>query len=343
MKKLISGLMTGAILFTMTMVPALKCEVSAAETQTLFINEIMAANTCTIRDGDVDDPKSGEKGGPYSDWIELYNAGSQSIDLTGYTISDDSAAWTIPQGSIPAKGYLMIWASDKDKVAPDGQYHTNFKLTSAGETITLNKADGTVIDSVSFPALADDQSYCRVTDGAAEFALTTNSTPKKTNSTAIPTNTYKVCGYIKPDFQFSNTDLYSGFKVEINEVERKAETDFQGYFEMYNVPSGESEYTLKITKKGYLKREITIPAVKGDVTINSANSPIVIWVGDTEKDGAINMLDIVKVAECFNTVSGQDLYDKDADLNRDGAVNLLDIILIAAHFNKTAADYPAFK
>jgi len=32
----------------------------------------MASNTRTIRDGDVDDPKDGSKGGAYSDWIEIW-------------------------------------------------------------------------------------------------------------------------------------------------------------------------------------------------------------------------------------------------------------------------------
>ncbi len=244
MKKWISGLMTGAILFTMTMAPAVKCEVSAAEAQTLFINEIMAANTCTLRDGDIDDEKNGAKGGSYSDWLELYNGSNQSVDLTGYTISDEGATWTIPHGSIPAKGYLVIWASDKDKVASDGQFHTNFKLTSSGETVTLKNVDGTIVDSVVFPALADDYSYSRVTDGAAEFAVTTNATPNKTNSTVIPPNTYKICGYIKPDFAFTNNDLYAGIEVKISEIGRKAETDSKGYFELTNVTGTESGYTV---------------------------------------------------------------------------------------------------
>ena len=47
-----------------------------AETgQTIFINELMASNASTIRDGDRDN----SQGEAYSDWIEIHNAGSQSI------------------------------------------------------------------------------------------------------------------------------------------------------------------------------------------------------------------------------------------------------------------------
>jgi len=86
----------------------------------------MASNTRTIRDGDVDDPKDGSKGGAYSDWIEIYNAGPYDVDLTGYILADSSAEWVFPQGIVPAGGYLLVWASDKNKVATDGGLHTNY-------------------------------------------------------------------------------------------------------------------------------------------------------------------------------------------------------------------------
>jgi|LSQX01.2.fsa_nt_gb hypothetical protein len=152
-----------------------------AEPGKLFINEVMAVNGSTIRDGDIDDPKSGSKGGDYSDWIEIYNAGTQAIDLTGYTISDDGATWTFPQGMIPANGYLLVWASDKDKVAPDGQLHANFKITSLGETITLKMPNGTVVDSITTTYLEDDQSYGRKSDGSSEFSIFLKSTPGSAN------------------------------------------------------------------------------------------------------------------------------------------------------------------
>jgi len=134
---------------------------NAKTDQTLFINEVMSSNESTIRDGDIDDPKHGSKGGAYSDWIEIYNAGTKDVDLTGYTIADSSAEWTFPQGIVPAGGYLLIWASDKDKVAADGQLHTNFKLSASGEPLIFKAPDGTVIDSVDILALP----MIRATDG----------------------------------------------------------------------------------------------------------------------------------------------------------------------------------
>ena len=45
----------------------------------LVINEIMASN----------DQTQADQYGEYDDWIELYNNGTQSINLSGYHLSDD--------------------------------------------------------------------------------------------------------------------------------------------------------------------------------------------------------------------------------------------------------------
>jgi len=180
MKRGLSLFLTAVIILT-AVNSSVGVNTVADSSQVLFINEIMASNATVIRDGDVDDPKNGAKGGSYSDWIEIYNSSSQPIDITGYTISDDGATWTFPQGIVPAKGYLLIWASDKDKVAKDGQLHTNFKISASGETITLKSPDGTIVDSVTTESVLDDQSYQRKTDGAFEIVISAKPTPGSAN------------------------------------------------------------------------------------------------------------------------------------------------------------------
>jgi len=59
-------------------------------THGLFINEFMADNDSTIQDPD---------GSGYPDWIELYNAGPNAIELGGMYLTDDAndpTKWTIP-------------------------------------------------------------------------------------------------------------------------------------------------------------------------------------------------------------------------------------------------------
>jgi len=85
----------------------------AADPSSLVINEVMRSNTVTVADED----------GEYPDWIEIYNAGGVTIDLTGYSLSDDESEpskWQFPNGSIAPGSFLLVFASDKDKVASGG-------------------------------------------------------------------------------------------------------------------------------------------------------------------------------------------------------------------------------
>ncbi|HEX9059619.1 MAG TPA: CotH kinase family protein, partial [Clostridia bacterium] len=148
-----------------------------AESPKIFINEVMTSNSSTIRDGDKEDAKYGKDGGAYSDWIELYNPGTEPVDMTEYTLADDSETWTFPKGNIPAKGYLLVWASSKNKVTGDGQFHTNFKLSSSGEVITLKTSAGMEMDKVTIGALQNDTSYGRKYDGATEFLVFKKASP----------------------------------------------------------------------------------------------------------------------------------------------------------------------
>ncbi|MCU0643198.1 MAG: CotH kinase family protein [bacterium] len=68
----------------------------------------MSSNSTTITDED----------GDYPDWIELYNHGSDTINLNGYGLSDDENdpfKWVFPKAIIQPQGYLLIFASDKDR------------------------------------------------------------------------------------------------------------------------------------------------------------------------------------------------------------------------------------
>ena len=76
--------------------------------QEVVINEVMSNNTMTLADEDSD----------YSDWIEIYNARSTTIHLQNYGLSDDRDnlfRWIFPDISLAPAGYLLIYASGKNK------------------------------------------------------------------------------------------------------------------------------------------------------------------------------------------------------------------------------------
>lgn len=139
----------------------------------VVINEVMAANTTTKTD----------PSGDFDDWIELYNNSDQSIDLTGWYLSDngnDLQKWAFPAGtSIPAKSYLIVWA-DEDGSQPG--LHANFKLSANGETIYLVSPDNTAVQEVSFSSQPDDMGYARVPNGTGSFVVQ-DPTHEANNST----------------------------------------------------------------------------------------------------------------------------------------------------------------
>ena len=59
----------------------------------------------------------------------------------------------------------------------------------------------------------------------------------------------------------------------------------------------------------------------------SENSP------DLNKDGVVNMTDVILMAKAFNSVRGDNEYIASYDLNSDGSINMLDVIIIAKAFN----------
>ncbi len=99
----------------------------------VFINEFMANNATSIRD-ENNDP---------SDWIELRNTSPTPVNLNGYFLTDTPSnlqKWRLPSTNIAANGYLIIYASGKDRLAP--RLHANFSLNADGEYLALVKPDG---------------------------------------------------------------------------------------------------------------------------------------------------------------------------------------------------------
>lgn len=140
----------------------------------VVINELMADNVGTVRD------PSGE----YDDWIELHNPTNSAVGLDGFLLTDDSATiakWVFPDVTIPAGGYLLIWA-DGDTNQPG--LHANFQLSSSGETVLFADDDGRPLDCVTFGPQRADISYGRFPDGAGLFRLM-SPTPERANQSGI--------------------------------------------------------------------------------------------------------------------------------------------------------------
>lgn len=154
---------------------------------------------------------------------------------------------------------------------------------------------------------------------------------------------YTVSGYVTPDFAYNplaTSKLLSGFKVELSGTQLSASSDSTGYFEIKDVPELKAGYTVKITKIGYLAREAKNVPVTGNLQISAKASPVRMWAGDMNADGAVNISDVMLLASAFNTNEGNPKYEENYDLNGDTAVNISDIMIVVLRFNKSIADCP---
>ena len=126
------------------------------------INEFMATNS-----GAVADPADGR----FDDWFELYNAGPEAADLSGYYLTDNLSQWNqfrIPPGYvIPPLGFLVVWADDEvaQNALGNGDLHVNFRLAAAGESIGLFDPNGQPVDVITFGPQSPNVSEGRFPDG----------------------------------------------------------------------------------------------------------------------------------------------------------------------------------
>ena len=142
----------------------------------LVISEVMASNAASLLDEDRDT----------SDWIEVHNQTATTVDLSGWTLSDDARQlnkWSFPSVSIEAGDFLIVFASGKDRRVGGENLHTNFKLSKSGEYLGLGRPDGTVAHDFapSYPAQQTDVSYGVAVDNNATLGFMPSSTPGAAN------------------------------------------------------------------------------------------------------------------------------------------------------------------
>ena len=139
----------------------------------LVISEFLASNDFDLQDND----------GDYSDWIEIHNTASTAEDLEGLSLTDDvqdPTKWTFPVVSIPANGYLVVFASSKDRTDPNQQLHTNFSLKAGGEYLGLYAGTDLIYEySPEYPPQTQDRSYG--VDSNSNVRYFSNPTPGSAN------------------------------------------------------------------------------------------------------------------------------------------------------------------
>ena len=113
------------------------------QSQTILINEILAANSKINYDG------FGEK----DDWVEFYNPSEDTIQMSGMFITNDSLNPTKHQigkksenwTKINPKSYTLYWL---DNDPEQGQRHISFTIKKKGGYLALYDRDTNIIDYI---------------------------------------------------------------------------------------------------------------------------------------------------------------------------------------------------
>lgn len=189
----------------------------------VVISEFMARNTKTIADED----------GNYPDWIELHNVSGTNINLEGWYLTDNTnqlTKWRFPATNLPPNGYLIVFASGKNRAVPGLPLHTSFQLAGDGEYLALVRPDLSIATDFypTFPSQYDDISF-----GDGRQYVSTLLVSNKMNARYfISSDNSLGTNWITPEFNDSGwSNGISGFGIG-STLSPIARTNLYGYWPM---------------------------------------------------------------------------------------------------------------
>ncbi len=131
---------------------------------TIIISEFLAENDGGLIDQDGDTP----------DWIELRNTSVLAVSLEGWRLTDNPtnlAKWAFPATNLSAGGYLIVFASGKDRATNGAQLHANFQLQNGGGYLALVDSNSVIASEFNYPQQHRNVSYGPGTTNGAVVTL----------------------------------------------------------------------------------------------------------------------------------------------------------------------------
>jgi hypothetical protein len=119
----------------------------------LIISEFMASNTRSLTNASQT-----------SDWIEIQNVGTNTVNLLNWSLTDSASnptKWIFPATNINPGGFMVIFATTPERSIPGAALQTGFQLAAGGEYLALIDPDGVVATEFSpaYPPQTPDVSY----------------------------------------------------------------------------------------------------------------------------------------------------------------------------------------
>ncbi|MCL5733568.1 MAG: lamin tail domain-containing protein [Patescibacteria group bacterium] len=135
---------------------------------------------------------AGAEGNSSYEFIELYNAGSQAADLTGWAIKKKSSSGkesTLVVSSrfegavVPAGGYLLLanGSGYTGAVSADLLWPSSYTLAYTNNGLTLYNQNGEAADAISWSNIPAGKSFSRVSWNGSNF-IVTDPTPQNSSS-----------------------------------------------------------------------------------------------------------------------------------------------------------------
>jgi hypothetical protein len=153
---------------------------AAPAAEPVFISEFLASNSGGLRDEDGDAP----------DWIEIFNSSATNVNMNGWCLTDNAdnlTRWRFPATNVPPNGFLIVFASGKNRAVAGAPLHANFSLNAGGEYLAMVHPDGVTIAHAFSPAFPEQ--YQNISYGAGQDVqvtkLISNTSPARV---FVPTN-----------------------------------------------------------------------------------------------------------------------------------------------------------
>jgi hypothetical protein len=221
----------------------------------LVISEFMADDQSTLADED----------GQFSGWIEIHNPTTAPVDLAGHFLTDQAGnpmLWAFPSTNLAPGGYLVVFASGKNRAQPGAPLHTSFRLNNNGEYLALVGPGPILLHSFSpvFPPQRPDISYgLLASDPALERYLAVPTPGAPNDETAPPPAPVK--------FSIPKGFFTSAFTLTLSTLEPGADIWFTTNGSVPAVTNG-SRYTsaLQVTGTTRLRAVAVLDGMVGQLS-----------------------------------------------------------------------------
>jgi hypothetical protein len=153
----------------------------------IWVNEVQPEN--------VSGPK--DNYGQSEPWFELYNSGTNIVNLSGWCLTDDYenlTKWEFPDGTeIQPQSFLIIWADNQTSQTYGTNIHVNFRISGTNGSVALvmpveNKFK--VYDYLNYNNLLAGYSYGYRNDGDVfyrqKFRISTPGAPNSSEDEILP-------------------------------------------------------------------------------------------------------------------------------------------------------------